>query len=54
MLHNTAMTKQWTAKWAFLANVFFELYKLMTNKVTFVVFRGKIAPIAPVPGFDPD
>jgi len=27
--------------------LFFELYKIMVNKVTFEGFRGAIAPIAP-------
>jgi len=30
-----------------------ELYKIMVNKVTFVVFRGMIAPIAHPPGSAP-
>ena len=33
--------------------LFFELYKIMVNKVMFVGFRGAIAPIAPPPGSAP-
>jgi len=25
MVHNTAVTKQWTAKWAYMANVVFRI-----------------------------
>jgi len=44
ILHNTAVTKQWTKKWPLIANVISELYKIMTNKSIFVGFRGRDRP----------
>jgi len=38
--HNTAVTKQWTAKWPYIANIVSEFHKVMVNKVTFVGFNG--------------
>jgi len=40
MLHNTAVTKQWMAKWPYIANAIFRIVQIMVNKVTFVCFRG--------------
>ena len=52
MLHNTAVRKQITEKWpdGLISRMllFSELYKIMVNEVTFVGFRGAIAPIAPL------
>ena len=40
ILHSTAATKQWTAEWAYIANIVFRNEKIMVNKRTFVGFRG--------------
>jgi len=48
LLHNTAVTKQWTEKWPYNANVIFRYvaYKIMVKKVTLDGFRrGAIAPL---------
>ena len=46
-LHNTAVTKQWTSKWPYIANAVFRIVKIMVKKVIFVRFRGAIARITP-------
>jgi len=46
ILHNTAVTKQWTANKLISQIQFSELYKIMVKKVTFAGSRGGIAPIA--------
>ena len=47
ILHNTAVTKQWMAKWPCIANDVFRK-KLMVNRVTFVGFVGG-NPLPPDP-----
>ena len=47
ILHKTAVTKQWTAKWFTLPLLFHELYEIMVNIVTFVGFGEAIIPIPP-------
>ena len=44
MLHSTVVTKQRTAKWPYIANLVFALYKIMVNKVNFRSFRGGDRP----------
>jgi len=44
-LRNTAVTKQWTAKWPYIAIAVFQLHKIVVNKVTFLKSRGAIAPL---------
>jgi len=47
ILHNTAVTKQWTSKWPYIANAVFRIVKIMVKKVIYVRFKGAIAPITP-------
>ena len=35
---NTAVTKQWTPKWPYIANVVFQIFKIIVKKDTFVGF----------------
>jgi len=43
------VTKQWTAKWPYIANFVFRIAKIMVNKVTFAGFwRGNRPWIHPV------
>ena len=42
------MTTQWAENGLISRMLFSELYKIMVKKVTFVGFRGAIAPIAPL------
>jgi len=53
LLHNTDVIKLWTAKWPYIANAVFELYKIMVNKVTFVGFGGRSSQFLP-PGSAPE
>jgi len=39
ILYNTAVTKQWSAKWPLSRMLFSEWYLTMVNKVTFIGFR---------------
>ena len=41
--HNTAVTKQWTTKWPYIANAAFRIVKIMVNKVT-IAYPG-FAPV---------
>jgi len=45
MLQNTAMAKQWTTEWSYIANAGFRIVKIMVNKVTFVGFMGGDRPL---------
>ena len=36
ILHNTAVTKQWTAKWPYISNAIFRLVQMMVKRVAFV------------------
>jgi len=47
ILHNTAVTKQWTSKWPYIAIVVFRIVKIMVKKVIFVRFGGAVTPITP-------
>jgi len=47
LLHNTGVTKQWTAKWPYIANAVFRIVQYHREKVTFGGFREGITPIAP-------
>jgi len=49
MLHHTAVTKQLTAKWPYIANVVFQIVQNCGDKSYFVDFRGAIARSAPGP-----
>jgi len=50
MLHNTAVKKEWTTKWPYIANgVFSRIVKMLVNKVTFVGFRGGDRPPGSAP-----
>jgi len=40
MLHNTGVTKQWTKKWPYIANVVLRIVHNLVKKITFVDFRG--------------
>ena len=46
MPQNTAVTKNGRKNGLISRILFSEMYKIMVNKVTFVGFRGAIAPIA--------
>jgi len=37
------VTKQWTAKWPYIANAVFWIVKMMVKEVTFAGFRGAIS-----------
>jgi len=44
-----AVYRERTTKWPYIANIVFQLYKNMVNKVTFLGFMGAIAQ-SPAPG----
>jgi len=47
ILHNTAVTKQYTAKWLYISNAVFQIVQNMVKKVTFAGFRGMVALLDP-------
>ena len=46
LLHNTAVTKQWTSNWPCVANTLCRIVRNYGEKSYFAGFRGAIAPIA--------
>jgi len=46
ILNNTALTKQWTAKWPYKANALFRIVKKWWLKIFSWVLRGAIAPLS--------
>jgi len=51
ILHNTAVTKQWTAKWPYISNAIFRLVQMMVKRVAFVGLKEGDPPRGSVPGF---
>jgi len=47
MVHNTAVTKQWTAKCSNIANAVYRIVQNHGEQSYFVGFKGAIAPLDP-------
>jgi len=47
MLHDIALSKQWTETWPYIVNAVFRLVQIRLNEITFVGFKGAISPISP-------
>jgi len=47
MLHNTAVTNQWTAKWPYIANAFFRITQNHGEQSYFRIFQERRSPQSP-------